>query len=124
MARPCVSALFPLFALPAFAACAALEPPPVPPPPAPPPSPAGLVVAAPEPSASAPKPTKYEGHGLTSLPKEVLAKYRPRPLPSDVSRRIQAMLDLRPPTPGRLSPSGKHLYFNWSITGVSQLQGA
>jgi dipeptidyl aminopeptidase/acylaminoacyl peptidase len=110
------------FALVLCAACApAVEPPPVPPPPAPPPPPASMAIATAAPSASAPTATKYEGHGLASVPKEVLAKYRPRTLAPEVSRRIQAMLDLRPPTAGRMSPDGKHLFFNWSITGVSQI---
>ena len=47
--------------------------------------------------AGAAAPTSYEGHGLASLPPEVLAKYRPRPLPAEVSRRIQAMHRLSGP---------------------------
>ena len=111
-----------LSALVLSAACApAVEPPPVPPPAPPPPPPPGMTSAAPAASSSASAATKYEGHGLASVPKEVLAKYRPRTLAPEVSRRIQAMLDLRPPTAGRLSSDGKHLFFNWSITGVSQI---
>ena len=111
-----------LLASSALAACTTAPPPPVPPPPSPPAPPPGFVTeSAPAPSASAPEASKYEGHGLASVPPEVLAKYRPRPLPSDVSRRIQAMLDLRPPSPGRLAANGKHLFFNWAITGVSQI---
>jgi protease II len=63
----------------------------------------------------------YSGHGVASLAPEVLAKYRPRPLAPEISRHIQALMDVRAPGIGRLSPDGKTLFFNWSITGVSQI---
>src|SRR5687768_9418215 len=47
--------------------------------------------------------TPYAGHGAGSVPPEVLAKFAPTPLPSDVSRRIQALLDVRAPVGSRLS---------------------
>ena len=66
-------------------------------------------------------PASYEGHGLTSLPAEVLQKYRPQPLPGDVSRRIQAFMDISGPGMGVIAPDGKRLFFGWSVTGVAQL---
>ncbi|HYH50552.1 MAG TPA: prolyl oligopeptidase family serine peptidase [Acidimicrobiia bacterium] len=52
---------------------------------------------------------------------EVLARYAPPALPADLRRRIQAMFDLRSPGSGRLSPDGTRLFFNWSVTGSSQV---
>ncbi|APR83200.1 Acylamino-acid-releasing enzyme [Minicystis rosea] len=99
-----------------LAACGPAEPPPVTPtPPAEPPS---APSAAPSASAQA---SGYAGHGLESVPPEVLRKYAPTPLPSEITRDIQAILDVRAPTTGRLSPDGKSLYFGWSITGVRQV---
>ncbi|MCC6553065.1 MAG: S9 family peptidase [Polyangiaceae bacterium] len=104
----------------ALAACSPVEPPPAAPrAPAPPPA------AAPAPAASAapeaPKPAGYAGHGAASVAPELLARYAPKPLPPDVSRRIQAMLDVRAPGAGMLSPDGKTLFFTWTITGVRQI---
>jgi dipeptidyl aminopeptidase/acylaminoacyl peptidase len=62
--------------------------------------------------------TPYSGHGAGSLPPEVVKKYAPPPLDPEVSRRIQTMLDVRAPGLGMVSPDGKRLFFNWSITGT------
>src|SRR5262249_12413728 len=61
------------------------------------------------------------GHGAASVAAEVLAKFAPRPLPSETSRHIQAMLDVRAPGVGTLSPDGKTLFFTWNVTGTSQI---
>lgn len=74
----------------------------------------------PAPPVPAPTPG-YKGLGVESLAPEVLAKYAPKPLPADVSRRIQSMLDVRAPSPGALSPDGKRLFFTWTVTGTSQI---
>ena len=58
-------------------------------PPRPPPSPA-------TPAAS----SAYTGHGAESLSPALLDKFRPRPIPSELSRRIQTMFDLRGPSAG------------------------
>ncbi len=76
----------------------------------------------PAPSASAqPGQPGYKGLGVESLSAEVLARYAPKPLPPDVTRRIQAMLDVRAPSAGAASPDGKRLYFTWTITGTQQI---
>jgi dipeptidyl aminopeptidase/acylaminoacyl peptidase len=62
--------------------------------------------------------TPYSGHGAASLSPDIVRRYAPPPLDPAVSRRIQAMLDLRAPGLGRLSPDGKRLFFGWSITGT------
>jgi dipeptidyl aminopeptidase/acylaminoacyl peptidase len=92
--------------------------------PAPPSSPTRTQLAAPAPVAAASATaasTPYSGHGLSSLPPEILAAYAPKPLPSDVTRHIQAMLDIRAPGGAALSPDGKSMFFNWSVTGVWQI---
>jgi dipeptidyl aminopeptidase/acylaminoacyl peptidase len=58
---------------------------------------------------------------VSSVAPELLAKFAPKPLPSELSRRIQAMLDVRAPAAGRLSPDGKALYFTWTVTGTRQV---
>ena len=73
-------------------------------------------------SASSPaKASGYAGHGAESVPPEVIAKFAPTPLPGDVSRRIQAMLDVRAPIGSRVAPDGKTLFFAWNVTGTTQI---
>jgi len=52
---------------------------------------------------------------------EVLARYAPPPLPDELRRRVQAMFDVRSPGAGQLSPDGTRMFFNWSVTGSSQV---
>jgi dipeptidyl aminopeptidase/acylaminoacyl peptidase len=81
--------------------------------------------APPAPAASAPPPDKpataYRGHGAETLPPEVLEKYKPGALPPEVTRRVQAMLDVRAPGAGVLSPDGRALFYTWTITGTRQV---
>jgi dipeptidyl aminopeptidase/acylaminoacyl peptidase len=86
-------------------------------PPAPPPIAPSIAPPAAAPSAT----VSYSGLGVASLSPEVLAAYAPKPLPAEVSRHIQSMLDIRAPGEGRLSPDGKSMFFNWSVTGVHQI---
>jgi dipeptidyl aminopeptidase/acylaminoacyl peptidase len=90
---------------------------PVTPPPSAPPPPVASSGGAPTPAAA----SVYSGHGVASLSPETLAAYAPKPLSSAVSRHIQSMLDIRAPGGGRLSPDGKTMFFNWSVTGVYQI---
>ena len=66
-------------------------------------------------------PAPYSGLGPKSVSPEVLEKFRAPPLPSEVSRRVQAMLDVRAPSAGLLSPDGRRLFFTWGVTGVRQV---
>jgi dipeptidyl aminopeptidase/acylaminoacyl peptidase len=66
-------------------------------------------------------PPAYKGLGAGSVSAETLARFRPPPLPEDVSRRIQGLLDLRSPGMGQLSPDGRRLFFTWRVTGVDQV---
>lgn len=74
-----------------------------------------LVLAAPTAKA------QYSGHGAASVAPEVIAKYAPKPLPEDLSRKIQGMFDVRAPGLGRVAPDGKRLFFGWSVTGTPQI---
>ena len=91
----------------------------------PPPAPPPVVETAVKPAEPAP-PTAapvapYSGHGVASVSPELLAKFRPRPLESDLSRHLYALMDLRAPGIGALTPDGKRLYFSWSISGSPQV---
>ncbi len=63
----------------------------------------------------------YSGHGAETVSPDVLAKFAPPALPSELSRSIQAMMDIRAPGMGVVSPDGARLYFGWSVTGSGQL---
>jgi dipeptidyl aminopeptidase/acylaminoacyl peptidase len=66
-------------------------------------------------------PAAYSGHGAGSVPPDVLSKFAPPALPPTLSRKIQAMLDVRSPGAGVTSPDGKRLFFAWRVTGVSHV---
>lgn len=89
---------------------------------APVPAAAAPVPAAAAPAAAAPAAAaSYSGHGASSVSPEILAKYAPRPIADELARGIQAMLDVRAPGAGIPAPDGSALYFNWRVTGVSQV---
>jgi dipeptidyl aminopeptidase/acylaminoacyl peptidase len=50
-----------------------------------------------------------------------LGRYAAPALPADLRRKVQAMFDVRSPGAGQLSPDGSRLFFNWSVTGSSQV---
>lgn len=51
----------------------------------------------------------------------MLAKFAPPAIPPAVSGRIQALLDVRSPGVGFVSPDGKRLFFSWTVTGTRQV---
>ena len=63
----------------------------------------------------------YQGLGAASIPPEVLARFAAPALAGTESRHIQAMLDVRSPGAGMMSPDGKHMFFTWSVTGTQQI---
>jgi dipeptidyl aminopeptidase/acylaminoacyl peptidase len=63
----------------------------------------------------------YSGHGAGSVPAAVVAKHAPPPLERSLTRRIEAMLDVRTPGMGIPAPDGRALYFGWTITGTAQV---
>ena len=82
------------------------------------PASAVLLLAA---SAALAQQPAYSGLGAESVSPELVAKYVAPPLPPAVSRRIQAMLDVRAPGLGVVAPDGSRLYFGWRITGTPQV---
>lgn len=80
-----------------------------------------LAPATPAAKPAAPAKGAYTGLGAESVPPEVMAKFRAPPVDPDVSRRVQAMLDVRAPGAGILSPDGRRLFFTWGVTGVRQV---
>ena len=69
---------------------------------------------------SAPQ-TAYKGHGAESVPAEVIATYAPKPLPPDLARHIQSMMDVCAPGLGQPAPDGGRLFFGWTVTGTAQV---
>jgi len=65
--------------------------------------------------------TGYSGHGAESVSPEVLKRYAPPPVPPELSRRVQAMMDLRPPGHGFVTGDGKKMFFSWAVTGTTQV---
>lgn len=63
----------------------------------------------------------YQGLGAESIPTEKLQKYSPPALAPEMSRKIQRYFDIRSPGIGRIHPSGKKLFFPWSVTGITQV---
>lgn len=114
------SRCLPLLILPSLLAAACDPEPPRPQTaPAPPAPPAATAPAAP--AAPAAGPSGYQGLGAESLPPEVVARFASPPLPPDLSRHIQSMLDVRSPGAGVPSPDGKNLFFTWTVTGIRQV---
>jgi dipeptidyl aminopeptidase/acylaminoacyl peptidase len=64
---------------------------------------------------------KYSGHGADSVSAKTLEKFAPKPIEPQKLNRIEAMLDVRSPAMGELSPDGQSLYFSWSVTGTNQI---
>jgi dipeptidyl aminopeptidase/acylaminoacyl peptidase len=63
----------------------------------------------------------YAGHGAATVSPEVIAKFAPTPLPPQLARKIQSIMDIRAPGLGSVSPDGGRLFFTWSVTGSSQI---
>lgn len=63
----------------------------------------------------------YAGHGEGSVDAATIAQFAPPALPVELSRRIQTLLDLRGVGGGHVVGAGKQMFFNWNITGSSQV---
>jgi dipeptidyl aminopeptidase/acylaminoacyl peptidase len=63
----------------------------------------------------------YSGQGAESVSPEVVARYAPPPLPAEVRRRVQSMLDVRSPGAGAVTQDGGRMFFTWSVTGTTQV---
>jgi dipeptidyl aminopeptidase/acylaminoacyl peptidase len=63
----------------------------------------------------------YQGHGVDSIPAEILAKYKAKPIDSDLALEIEKANEIRTPSLGRLTPDGKKLFIEWNVTGLGQV---
>ena len=68
-----------------------------------------------------PPPTTYSGIGAESVTPEDLAKFAAPQLDSKITRRIQTMLDVRGTGGGALTKNGQRMFFNWKVTGTTQV---
>ena len=68
-----------------------------------------------------PPPTTYSGIGAESVTPEDLAKFAAPQLDSKITRRIQTMLDVRGAGGGVLTKNGQRMFFNWKVTGTTQV---
>lgn len=66
-------------------------------------------------------PDSYSGLGAESIDPEVIQSFAPAPLPSDLSRQIQRMLDVRSTRRGLPTNDGKKVFFSWNVTGRSHV---
>src|SRR5688500_18864664 len=72
-------------------------------------------------SASASAQPAYKGLGAESVSKEDVARFAPPALPSSVTRRIQAMIDVRGADTGVVSSKGDTMFVTSKVTGVTQI---
>ncbi len=76
---------------------------------------------APAPQPDARPAGSYSGLGAESVTPEIIARFAPPALDSQVSRRIQSMLDVRGAGGGLITSSGDRMVFTWRVTGNSQV---
>lgn len=63
----------------------------------------------------------YQGLGVESVSAEDIKAYSPSKLPPPLENKISLILDTQTPGDGILHPDGKTLFFNWRISGSSQV---
>jgi len=68
-----------------------------------------------------PPPPTYKGLGAESVSKEDLVAFAAPQLDGKTSRRIQTMLDVRGSGGGAITKDGKRMFFNWRVTGTTQV---
>ena len=73
------------------------------------------------PKTAALQSAEYKGLGAESVTPEVIAQFAPPALDAAVSRRIQAMLDVRSAGTGFISSKGDRMFFNTRVTGTPQV---
>lgn len=72
-------------------------------------------------SCSGMKKSSYEGHGEESVSQEDLKRFQAKPLPQDMTAKIQSMMDITKTSLGVISNDGMNLYVNWRVTGTNQV---
>ncbi|CAN5724920.1 S9 family peptidase [soil metagenome] len=75
----------------------------------------------PKPNKAEPGPSGYAGLGAESVTPELIAQFAPQPLEERVSRKIQAMLDVRGAGSGILTSKGDRMVYTTRVTGTSQV---
>ncbi len=63
----------------------------------------------------------YSGLGADSVTADDIATFAATPLSSRITRRIQTMLDVRGASGGALTKNGGRMFFNWRVTGNTQV---
>jgi len=63
----------------------------------------------------------YQGLGTHSLTPETISQFAPKRIDSELSRKIQSYLDIRPTGSGLINSNGSQVFFGWGITGVNQV---
>ncbi|MCB0412660.1 MAG: S9 family peptidase, partial [Bdellovibrionales bacterium] len=63
----------------------------------------------------------YSGFGRESLSSEVLQKYAPKPVSSELKNKIEQYMDLRGPGGSFPGPQARNLFYSWSVTGSNQV---
>ena len=82
---------------------------------------AAALADTPRPPRADPKSGGYAGLGADSLSPQEVARYAPAPLDERVSRRIQALLDVRGSGAGLTTSRGDRQIYTSRITGVDQV---
>jgi dipeptidyl aminopeptidase/acylaminoacyl peptidase len=95
-------------------------------PPRPTPAKAGTAGKAPAPPPPKPRPAvtpapAYTGLGADSVSAADIARFAPPALDGSITRRIQTMLDVRGAGPGVLTRKADRMFFNWRVTGTTQV---
>ncbi len=64
---------------------------------------------------------QYKGHGGDSLSAAQLKQFAPKPVDAELQQKIQKRMDIHGYSSGRVDEKGESLYFNWTVTGTSQV---
>jgi dipeptidyl aminopeptidase/acylaminoacyl peptidase len=72
-------------------------------------------------AAAQAKSSTYSGLGAESVTAADIAKFAAPAIDAKLSRRIQAMLDVREATAGVLTKKGNQMFFDWRVTGITQV---
>ena len=75
----------------------------------------------PQSATAAKQPAAYSGLGAESVSAADIAKFAAPPLDPKNSRRIQTMLDVRGAGGGAMTKTGTRMFFNWRVTGTTQV---
>lgn len=63
----------------------------------------------------------YVGHGLKSVNEKELKEFAPPSVDPDLAKRIERRMDLISPSGLKVTSDGKQAFFNWPVSGTSQV---